>query len=572
MAKLHPDIQAWRPLSAGEYAERAVLQQLGDGLPDGFDVFHSVDWSTLEDGRQRFGEIDAVVVDAFGHLVLLEIKAGQLEAAAPALAGDTRSSPPQLVKRYGGLQKDVIAQCDNQLKGMRKRLQEEGFSGFRAAHLLVLPDYQLLSTPLVFPRERIVDASEASELCQRVLQVINQGQTERFNQVPDRARLLLFLANRFAICPDPSARIGLLGKAVVRLSDGLATWVPRIHSDAGLYAIEATAGSGKTQLALRLLQDACAQGLRCLYVCYNRPLADHITRVASPNAQVFTLHELAIAHGRKKHGDVDFLAPGIFERAAREWVDDSLREAAQGGDRTVPPCFALDLLVIDEMQDMAPQWVEALASRLKADGRLYALGDSQQSLYQREPFELAGAVRITCNDNVRSPRQIVDTLNLLRLNDQKVVARCPEMGEPPDLLVYPASDAGGVRTLQKAVAALRAKGVDPAHIAVLTFSGQERSQVLALSAIGGVAVRKFTGRFDTAGNAVWTQGDLLLETLYRFKGQAAPYVILCEVDFAALDDKQRRKLFVGMTRAQLHLTLVMSQATEAAFSEALSAA
>jgi len=95
--------------------------------------------------------------------------------------------------------------------------------------------------------------------------------------------------------------------------------------------------------------------------------------------------------------------------------------------------------------------------------------------------------------------------------------------------------------------------------------------LLALNAIGGVAVCKFTGRFDTTDNAVWTQGDLLVETLYRFKGQAAPYVILCEVDFAALDDKQRRKLFVGMTRAQMHLTLVMSPAAEAAFNEALNA-
>ena len=226
MAKLHPNISTFRPMGAGEYAERAVLQQLADGLPDEFDVFHSVDWSTVDGDQQRFGEVDVVVVDALGRLVLLEIKAGQLEEAggAPGM---------QLAKRYGGFAKDVIAQSGGQLRGMRQRLHDVGFDGFKVAHLLVLPDHTLVAAPVGLPRERIVDASDAPELCRRVLQVINQGQAERVHHANERSRLLVFLANQFVVCPDSTARIGLLSKAVVRLSDGLATWVPRIQSDAG---------------------------------------------------------------------------------------------------------------------------------------------------------------------------------------------------------------------------------------------------------------------------------------------------------------------------------------------------
>ena len=567
MAKLTPDIRSWRPLGAGAYAERAVLEQLCEGLPDGFDIFHSVDWSTLEDGNQRFGEIDAVVVDPRGHLVLLEIKAGSLEQAAP-VPGNAQGA--QLSKRYGGFRKDVIAQASGQLKAMRQRLQNEGFAGFKVAQLLVLPDHTLASTPIGFPRERIVDARDMPELCQRVVQVIGQGQSDSADPAAERARLLLFLANRFQVCPDPTARIGILSKAVLRLADGLATWIPRIHSDAGLYAIEATAGSGKTQLALALLQDGCAQGLRCLYVCYTRPLADHIVRVAPSRAQVLTLHELAIDHWRQQHGTVDFSDPSIYEKAARYWVDDSLADETLG-EQAKPIRTQFDLLVIEEMQDMASEWVQALASRLKADGRLYTMGDSQQSVYGREAFDLAGAVRITCNENVRSPRQIVESINLLKLTDKKIIARFPEEGKAPDIRIYPPSDAGGVKALEAVIASLLARDVDPANIAIVTFAGKERSQVLARDAAGGIALCKFTGKFDMAGNPVWTDGRLLAETLYRFKGQAAPYVVLCEVDFASLDEQQRRKLFVGMTRAQLHLTLVMSEAAEAAIVESLGA-
>ena len=124
MATLHPDLHTWRPTGAGQYAERAVLLQLRDGLPDGFDVFHSVDWSTVDARGQRFGEVDAVVVCPQGHLTLLEIKAGHLEEAPAATAGATLANtayPPQLTKRYGSLRKDVVAQCSGQLRALRQR-------------------------------------------------------------------------------------------------------------------------------------------------------------------------------------------------------------------------------------------------------------------------------------------------------------------------------------------------------------------------------------------------------------------------------------------------------------------
>jgi superfamily I DNA/RNA helicase len=55
----------------------------------------------------------------------------------------------------------------------------------------------------------------------------------------------------------------------------------------------------------------------------------------------------------------------------------------------------------------------------------------------------------------------------------------------------------------------------------------------------------------------------MVESIYRFKGQSAPAVILSELDFIELTEHERRKLFVGMTRAQLNLIIVMSVQAEA---------
>ena len=111
---------------------------------------------------------------------------------------------------------------------------------------------------------------------------------------------------------------------------------------------------------------------------------------------------------------------------------------------------------------------------------------------------------------------------------------------------------------------LRADGVATADMAVISYSGKERSQVLTQSHIAGVALNKATGAYGADQKAVWTGGDLLVDTLYRFKGQSAPVVILCEVDFEVLDDNARKRLFVAFTRAQYRLVVVMSTRAESA--------
>ena len=61
---------------------------------------------------------------------------------------------------------------------------------------------------------------------------------------------------------------------------------------------------------------------------------------------------------------------------------------------------------------------------------------------------------------------------------------------------------------------------------------------------------------------MWAEGELLIESVHRFKGQSAMGVVLAEVDFDQLDEAARRRLFVGMTRAQLGLEVVVSRRTE----------
>ena len=95
---------------------------------------------------------------------------------------------------------------------------------------------------------------------------------------------------------------------------------------------------------------------------------------------------------------------------------------------------------------------------------------------------------------------------------------------------------------------------------LLTFAGRDHSALLGVDTLGPHALRRIS-RAATICSAIRSTapGEVLAETIYRFKGQSAPCVIFTEIDFETLDDRAVRKLFVGATRATTRLMLVMSE-------------
>ena len=72
-----------------------------------------------------------------------------------------------------------------------------------------------------------------------------------------------------------------------------------------------------------------------------------------------------------------------------------------------------------------------------------------------------------------------------------------------------------------------------------------------------VSVRAYV---DADGTGTFTAGDVLIDSVHRFKGRAVPCVVFTEIDFEVLDEAAVRRIFVGATRATMKLTLVVSEA------------
>ena len=409
---------------------------------------------------------------------------------------------------------------------------------------LVLPDHKLLSEGLAYPRERVIDSTQMDQFCTLV-----KNSFAVLEDTPNRQLLLNFLSNEFELVPDVGAQISAIQSSSAHLSNGLATWVPRIAQDNNIYIVEATAGSGKTQLALKLLRNADLNKQRALYVCYNRPLADHIQSLAPSLTEVATFHQHCDDYAKKNGHNPDFSNPKVYDELAQIYIAAS--------DNFLPK---FDLLVIDESQDFNPEWVEALYKELKLGGRLYVLGDDNQNLYDKEPFDLPGAVRIECTDNFRSPHKVVQTINYLNLVDQRIVACSGHAGEVPGLYTFDEKPDSHDKALNKCLLNLWSEGIEPSQVVVVTYRGLKNAKVMTMTQAGGKKIKRPLQ--VEGGNWTWTEGELKVETVNRFKGQSAPVVVFCEIDFEELNQSTKRKLFVGMTRGQLRVELVLSQRAE----------
>ncbi len=149
-----------------------------------------------------------------------------------------------------------------------------------------------------------------------------------------------------------------------------------------------------------------------------------------------------------------------------------------------------------------------------------------------------------------------------------MVSRNPFRGDPPGFHVY-ASPKELVRQTALAVDDLLSRGFAISDIVVLTAHGRAKSILLNEGHIGAHTTRRFSGKFSKNSDPIWIEGELLVESIFRFKGQSAPAIVISELDFSEMTSIERKKLFVGVTRAQMAVEIVLSKEAERCLAERL---
>ncbi len=454
----------------------------------------------------------------------------------------------RLVKRYPGRVKSVVAQLARNVDALRGKLNARPDApAAQIDYLFYCPDYHVRKPHSAgLAPERIVDAARRDELPALIQAVLPAGEASG-GKGDEAQKVHRFLCDVIQLETDVSALIGRARALVGRISGGLAHWARQLEFTPFHLRVTGTAGSGKTQLALAEFRATLERGQRPLYLCYNRPLADHFRAIAPEGGLIASFHAFCQQRLRAAGEAPDFSRPDAFDRliadAARLPVDDAYR---------------FDTVIVDEGQDFSEEWRDLAFRHATPAARLLWLEDPMQNLYARPPVPLPGWVGLRSFANFRCPRAVVRMLQAVLPVDMPIEAASPIDASEVEILTY-RDDASLLQALKEGIRLCYSESFRKEDVAVVTYSGRNNSRLLAYDRIGPHTMRRFTGEYDLLGAPVFSEGDVLIESVYRFKGQSAPAVVFAEIDFDTLDDKAVRKFFVGATRAMMKLVLVISE-------------
>ena len=524
-------------------ATRGELQTLGllrDTLPDDFTVFHNVHWADELEKNTRYGEVDFVIVRG-GKAIAIEQKNGT----------NINEGSEDLYIQYFDSSKNVGDQIRRSVEAIRDKFKKQnGGLGVNLDYLIFTPDYRVkgISSPTL-DESRIVHAGNKATLTQRITKLLPTGKGENSD---DHDAIISFFRHEFHLVPDIHRTLETQESHFIRTTGGVCEVLQNLNGSPLRLKVSGTAGCGKSIAAVTLYAKALKDGKRPLFVCFNRTLADHIGETVPSGGLVTTFYGLCDRFVTERGHKIDF--SNMFEDP-KFWT--LIQDTVIGEE--VPDSWLFDTIIVDEGQDFRQGWFDIVEVFQKTDGDLIWLEDQMQNLSGSNPITLNNFVTYDAKTNFRSPVRIAQYIEKVLPFEFKIGNVYAGMSVAVHGFKKPEDQQ---KIIGLRIAHLIKSGFRPSDIVVITCRGIGSSSLANVDHFGDYSIRKFTGEYSQDGDQVYQGGQVLFDSIYRFKGQEAPAVILCDVSPVESNrERWERLLFCGMTRPTLRLEVVADKSS-----------
>lgn len=555
MARLYPpQLPAEQDGVSLSPAERVLYRELAEQLGADYTVLHSVHWLAAPSrGRARDGEADFVIAHPRHGVLVLEVKGGLIrrDGATLAWTSEDRGGRVHAIT-------DPFEQAERNMYALRDKLAATPATAGYAYHLaraVVFPDILVGTTHLGpnAPRALVLDSSDLPTLAHALRRA--------WEAAPGGGGVGPGVAGVTALVellkpPLALTRPGLVGamrrerEELLHLTEqqytllDLLSWQRRV-------AIDGTAGSGKTLLALEQCRRLARQGFRTLFTCYNKALAGWARQVLAgdlgPAMALVTVdnyHDLADRLARQ----AGIALPSVdrLDAAAQSrYFQDELPEHLLTALDTLPDRF--DAIVVDEGQDFAGAWWLTLEALLTdpEQGIFCIFYDNNQRIYSTGAD---GAYPIPpphypLTHNCRTTRRIHAAAMQYHQGVVRPGCRGPEGRALVETGTAPEQEREALRRIVHELTVT--EGVPLDEIVVLSTRGPKTSRLTEGLRLGNLTL-------------TWGEGGLRqirCRSVHTFKGLESPVVILAEPERAHATNRDPL-LYVALSRAQHHVVVL----------------
>ncbi len=312
--------------------------------------------------------------------------------------------------------------------------------------------------------------------------------------------------------------------------------------------IEGGAGTGKTVLALDHAQTLANQGLKVLFLCYNKKLGNELKRKSNGIDGLHSMgfHEFCAWRIKQVKSDKgrDLLDESKRTHPHDDYFDVIMPDALINSYDIAP--IQYDVIIIDEGQDFkAEYWfaIEMLREHCN-DTKLYIFLDSNQAIYttsSQSNLPITSAP-LFLFDNCRNTKYIHNSAYQYY---QGIKVEAPNLeGEPVEFAIKESVKLQA-KEIDKSISRLiTTEGISPKDIAIIVMGNYvEAESLLKLSAHKNLwAFKEYS-----------PDNKVLVETAKRFKGLEANIVFLWITDPESMDEKL---LYVSISRARFRLFII----------------
>jgi len=315
--------------------------------------------------------------------------------------------------------------------------------------------------------------------------------------------------------------------------------------------IQGSAGTGKTIMAIELLRRQTNAGMRVGIFCFNTQLGKRISSISKNISESKIIYSGTLHSYMAKNTDCQIL--GNTDELAKYYAED-LPIKFLVSNENLDESQKLDFLIVDEAQDLiSPYYLEVFDLILKGglrNGNWALFGDfSNQAIYLNNPKEslelLSDRASYTSfpplRINCRNTREIATQNTLLTGSEVPEFASINYSGNV--VCKYP-TKANRSKVLHEILQNILDREIPLNKVTLLSSKRFENSFVCD----------------DTFVNQATSKG-LKFSTIQAYKGLENTIVILLDLDEVSSDQMQRL-LYVGISRAQQELFLILDKNLE----------
>ena len=328
-----------------------------------------------------------------------------------------------------------------------------------------------------------------------------------------------------------------------KLTDQQAKIFKYINSNPNV-CVQGPAGSGKTFIAYNKALLYAEEGLKVMYVCFNKTLAtelrqraraQNIPREFEINFTNFHFWALRLAEDNPTY---------VKEKSSDEFFNTYIPNKAKEMIKT--PEY--DVVIVDEGQDFRENWLELLNKVLKTDGRFLFFMDENQDIFKafKGVPNHRNITRCALEENCRNTKTIIEKLKEILPDVTMIPMDFTPEGSPIKYLTVKNKEEQ-VNLVNQHITLLLNQQIKPNQIILLTNNDDSGSSLKGVKLLGN---KKLISTYDREYGRV--ENCIAQTTINVFKGMEADVIFI--LDAQNIDNNNQ--LYTQASRAKQLLYVI----------------